>query len=175
MRGVTKPLSQAISPSLAAVPSSRRRHTKRILVVDDDTVVLQLFIAVLTDAGYKVVAYPSGVAAVQNVRSAPRFDVLMTDLQMPAMDGIALASFITRVRRSLPVLIVSGASPETITLSKIWSRNWCFLAKPMRAPSLLETIDYLCGLKDLSLLEADMLGFEVTPSQNRRLPHHRNA
>ncbi len=140
--------------SNAHIPvSCSLRQAKRILLVDDDVMVLGLFEAVLTEAGYSVVACSSGVAAIKHFRPHHRFDLLMTDFQMPLMNGITLANLLTGVSRHLRVLIVSGSLTDEIALWELWRKNWCFLAKPVGVPLLLKTIDQLCGLAPIQMAE----------------------
>ena len=152
--------------ALAPVLFSRRR-SKQILLVDDDAVVLGLFETVLTEAGYSVVACSSGIAAVEQFRPNPRFDLLMTDFQMPVMNGITLANLLTGVSRHLRVLVVSGSPSEEIALWELWRKNWCFLAKPVSVPLLLKTIDHLCQLAPIHMAEAGVL-----PLRPSLVEHH---
>ncbi len=75
----------------------------------------------------------------------------------------ASRNLLTGVARKLPVLIVSGASPGDIPLMELWRKKWCFLAKPVRAPLLLKTIDHLCGLMPIHVVDADILASQATP------------
>ena len=135
----------AVSPSL--------RQPKRILLVDDDALILRLFTEILSLAGYAVVSCGGGVAAIEQFRAHSRFDLLMTDFQMPIMNGVQLAKLLTGVSRRLPVLIVSGSAVEEIPLWELWRKKWCFLAKPTSAHLLLKTVDQLCGLVPIHMAE----------------------
>ena len=148
------PLATSRAPvAVSSVP----RHTKRILLVDDDPLILQLFTAILRDAGYLVTACSSGVAAVEQFRISHRFDVLMTDFQMPLMNGVTLANLLTGVSRRLAVLVVSGSAQDDVPLWELWRKNWCFLAKPTNAALLLKTLDQLCGLIPIHMAEVSIM------------------
>lgn len=138
-------------------PSPSVRRLKRILLVDDDPLILHLFTEILSDAGYLVSPCSSAVAAVEQFRTKRRFDVLMTDFQMPVMNGVTLANLLTAVARKLPVLIVSGAAADEIPLSELWRKNWCFLAKPTGPALLLKTLDQLCGLIPIQMAEVSVM------------------
>ena len=149
-------------PSLAAphalvTVSSSLRRPKRILLVDDDPLILKLVAATLIDAGYGVTSFSSGVAALERFREDRRFDLLVTDFQMPVMNGVILANLMTSVCRKLPVLIVSGSAAEDLPLWELWRKNWCFLAKPISAFLLLKTVDHMCGLLPIQMAETDLI------------------
>src|ERR671910_448968 len=90
----------------------------RVLLVDDDKDLLQLIAMRLTAAGYAVTAVESGEAALAAL-SVSRPQVVVTDLRMEGMDGMALFDAVHRDSPSLPVLILAahgrfpGAGPAT--------------------------------------------------------------
>jgi CheY-like chemotaxis protein len=102
----------------------------RILVVDDDALVLASTVAMLEDLGYSVVAANSGSLALAALRSPNDFDVLLTDHAMPNMTGVELISEVHA--QSLPVatILVSGYAElpaqlpaETLRLPKPFDQN----------------------------------------------------
>jgi len=100
----------AVERVQAAEPRGPRR---RILVVDDSLTVRELERKLLTHHGYEVEIALDGMDAWNAVRSAP-FDLVITDVDMPRMDGIELVSRITRdpQLKSTPVMIVSYKDRE---------------------------------------------------------------
>ena len=97
-------------PAAAADPLRAR---KRVLVVDDSLTVRQLERTVLLQHGYEVEVAVDGMDGWNAVREG-RFDLVVTDVDMPRMDGIELVSLITRdpQLRSTPVMIVSYKDRE---------------------------------------------------------------
>jgi two-component system response regulator GlrR len=91
----------------------------KILLVDDDKDLLQLIAMRLTAAGYAVTAVESGEAALAALAVA-RPQVVVTDLRMQGMDGMALFDAIHRDSPSLPVLILTahGTIPEAVTATR---------------------------------------------------------
>src|SRR5687767_15409982 len=85
----------------------------RVLLVDDDKDLLQLIAMRLTAAGYAVSAVESGEAALAAL-AVSRPQVVVTDLRMQGMDGMALFDAIHRDSPSLPVVILTahGTIPE---------------------------------------------------------------
>ena len=96
----------------------RNRHTaevarKRILVVDDSLTVRELQRKLLLNRGYEVAVAVDGMDGWNALR-AEHFDLLITDIDMPRMDGIELVSLLRRDNRlqSLPVMVVSYKDRE---------------------------------------------------------------
>lgn len=112
----------------------------RILVVDDDRETRFLFRLIFEDADYEVDEAPDGVAALGVVQEY-RPDLLVTDILMPVMDGLAL---IARLRSealtaALPIVAVSG-SPNA---KQAATNADAVLGKPFDRRELLETVSTL--------------------------------
>jgi len=81
----------------------------RILYVDDEERLAQLGQRLLSGAGFEVDAYSSSLQALSDFRADPeRYDLVITDNNMPHLPGIDFARAITKVRPGIPVLMVSG-------------------------------------------------------------------
>src|SRR6266480_990592 len=115
------------------------RGTAKILLVDDDRDLLQLVGMRLTAAGYAVTAVESGEAALSAL-SVSRPQVVVTDLRMAGMDGMALFDAIHRDSPSLPVVILTahGTIPEAVMATR--RGVFSFLTKPFEPKVLLETV-----------------------------------
>lgn len=86
--------------------------SKTILTVDDSRTMRDMLRLALTGAGHDVVQADDGVAGVEALANAARFDVIITDINMPRMDGFA---FIDQVRRhptyrATPILVLTTES-----------------------------------------------------------------
>lgn len=79
----------------------------RILVVDDEPTVRELVRAVLDRDGHETVGAGSGLEAL-SLLERETFDVVVTDVTMPGLDGLELLERIRRSHQDLPVLIVTG-------------------------------------------------------------------
>lgn len=108
---------------LAFVDWFRRKDTKadsdtrKLLLVDNSAFFQNMLTPVLKAAGYDVTAVSGGREALTLIKGGRRFDVLVTDIEMPEMDGIALAEAIRRDghNASMPIIALSSmASPEAI-------------------------------------------------------------
>jgi two-component system response regulator GlrR len=111
----------------------------KVVLVDDDKDLLQLIAMRLTAAGYAVTAVQSGEAALAALAVA-RPQVVVTDLRMQGMDGMALFDAIHRDSPSLPVVILTahGTIPEAVTATR--RGVFSFLTKPFEPKVLLDTV-----------------------------------
>lgn len=81
-------------------------HT--VLVVDDDASVLEVVADMLEDLGCDVISAGSGTDALDHLRRNDKISILITDINMPGMDGHELAERARRMRPELKVLQLSG-------------------------------------------------------------------
>ena len=112
----------------------------RILLVDDDPGLLRLISLRLNASGYEVETAESGEQALARLSvSAPQ--LVITDLRMGGMDGIALFDAIHRVSPTLPVIILTahGSIPEAVDATK--RGVFGFLTKPFESKALLEQVE----------------------------------
>ncbi len=101
-----------VAPEPAQTMPARRR---RVLLVDDDPLVLTSTAAMLEDLGHSVVEATSGLQALEILRVAAPVDLVIADYAMPGMTGLQLADELSRLRPGLPVLLATGYAelPET--------------------------------------------------------------
>ncbi|HEY9214767.1 MAG TPA: MHYT domain-containing protein [Ancylobacter sp.] len=123
---VAEPVPAAApQPELAA-----RSAAMRVLVVDDDTLVLSSTAAMLDDLGYAVTEAPSGEQALALLDSGETFDVVLTDQAMPGMTGVQLYVAIRKRWPDLPVILGTGyaelpaeAGADLVRLGKPFGRD----------------------------------------------------
>jgi two-component system response regulator GlrR len=110
-----------------------------VLLVDDDKDLLQLIAMRLSATGYAVTAVESGEAALAAL-AVSRPQVVVTDLRMHGMDGMALFDAIHRDSPSLPVVILTahGTIPDAVTATR--RGVFSFLTKPFEPKVLLDTV-----------------------------------
>lgn len=113
------------------------KRKKRILIVDDDQHLLELLEQTLSAVGYETVAAGGGVEAV-DILSQQTFDLMVTDVKMPNIDGISLLKRVRRHYPDMPVLFITGvASAEIVAAADPDG----FLAKPFRISRIEELIE----------------------------------
>lgn len=104
------------------------RHAgKRFLVVDDDPDVRSIICELLEGVGIDVLEAGDGIAALHVFGQNQDISLLVTDLRMPNMDGVALIEAITLADPKLPIIIMSGFPLPQVDLTK-----HRFLQKPFR-------------------------------------------
>jgi two-component system response regulator GlrR len=115
------------------------KNQKRILLIDDDKDLLHLISMRLVAAGYAVTTAESGQAALAALAVAP-CELVITDLRMEGMDGLALFDAIHRDAPTLPVVILTahGTIPEAVAATQ--RGVFGFLTKPFDPKVLLETV-----------------------------------
>ncbi|HET6724981.1 MAG TPA: sigma 54-interacting transcriptional regulator [Gammaproteobacteria bacterium] len=111
----------------------------RILIADDDPSIRRLLTLRLRDAGYEVQAAVDGEDAFGLVGSF-RPDLLLTDMRMPGMDGMALFAAVRQRHPSLPVIILTahGNIPDAVEATR--SGVFGYVTKPFDSQALLESV-----------------------------------
>jgi two-component system cell cycle sensor histidine kinase/response regulator CckA len=129
----------------AAVPTQADRTPQRlatgtetILLVEDDPAVRTLSERILRTAGYRVLSCTDGQDALVVARANPGFNLLVTDVIMPGMNGQQLADRLTAELPDLPVLFTSAYTRGALTRTPGGSGD--FLEKPFTAAALTEKV-----------------------------------
>lgn len=126
---------------------------KRILFVDDDPQLLKALKRMLwsAEARWDMVFVQTGAQAMETLDQAA-FDVIVTDMRMPGIDG---AQLLARVRRDFPWmmrLVLSGVSDKAMIMRSVPVAHQ-FLTKPVSSEQLMAVIDRGCALRDALLSE----------------------
>jgi len=131
------PRAKAHQHSALPLPSG----TERVLLVDDETMLVDMGRQVLTRLGYQVTACTSSVEALQHFQNDPAaFDLVITDMTMPHLTGKELATALLKIKPALPIILCTGFS-ETITeetAKRIGIK--AFILKPIVMSDLAETM-----------------------------------
>jgi len=124
-------------PAPAPVPrASANAGRPRILVVDDEASIRDLLSKTLALAEYEVDVAPDGRSALERMRVYP-YDLLIADLKMPGMDGLAVIREAKRYKSDLPVIIITGFSTESSAIEAVNLGVAGYLTKPFRVPQVL--------------------------------------
>ena len=108
----------------------------RILVVDDEESIRDLLSKTLALADYEVDLAPDGRTALDRLRLI-QYDLLITDLRMPGVDGLTVIREARRLKADLPVIIITGFSSEASAIEAINLGVQGYLTKPFRVPRVL--------------------------------------
>jgi two-component system, chemotaxis family, chemotaxis protein CheY len=108
----------------------------RVLIVDDEQTVRDLVAKTLTMADYDVDTAADGPSAIDRLNTAS-YDLLITDLKMPGMDGLSVIREVRRRSTELPIVIITGYSTEASAIEAINLGVSGYLTKPFRLPRVL--------------------------------------
>src|SRR5271165_1783254 len=116
----------------------------RVLVAEDDALFADAVDAFLRQAGFLVVVAGDGEAALQQA-AGTRFDILVTDLRMPRLDGATLIRRLRADRPDMPVIVMSGNAPEDWehSLQRNGEGPLVLLNKPTRLQDVVKTLNAL--------------------------------
>jgi excisionase family DNA binding protein len=127
-----RPLGAA-APAKSPVAGGGR---PRVLVVDDEATIRDLLSKTLALAEYDVDLAPDGRGAIDRLRMIP-YDLLITDLRMPGVDGLTVIREARRLKADLPVIIITGFSNEASAIEAVNLGVSGYLTKPFRVPRVL--------------------------------------
>lgn len=116
----------------------------RILLAEDDAVMREYLTRALTRSGYAVVAVDRGTAAIP-LLEAERFDLLLTDIVMPEMDGIELAQRAAELAPDMRVMFITGFAAVTLKAGRTMP-NARVLSKPFHLRDLVLEVGRLFEL-----------------------------
>jgi DNA-binding response OmpR family regulator len=115
---------------------------KKILMVDDDSELLQSYADILNDEGFEVVMAFGGEEAVEYAKDQ-EFHLIVSDVRMPQGNGMQLLDQIrNKLNLKTPFIFISGYDDELTTRSKNLETQ-LFLAKPLCIPQLINYIKKL--------------------------------
>src|SRR5262252_3644763 len=116
----------------------------RVLVVDDESTIRDLLSKTLALAEYDVDMASDGRTALDRLRIIP-YDLLITDLKMPGVDGLTVIREARRLKADLPVLIITGFSNEASAIEAVNLGVSGYLTKPFRVPRVLAAASKALG------------------------------
>lgn len=141
---------------------------KTVLVVDDDLEIAQALVRTLRQHGYTTLAAHDGVEALELIRSTD-VDVLLSDIDMPGMNGVELA---LKVREERPdivrILLTANARLDTALIAINRGEVHRYLTKPWVTADLVRTIDdAFARLAELArLAQADQSALRLRAASN---------
>ncbi|HEY8268584.1 MAG TPA: response regulator [Xanthobacteraceae bacterium] len=113
----------------------------KILLAEDDGDMRRFLERALANAGYEVVAFDNGRSAYQRLREEP-FELLLTDIVMPEMDGIELARKATELDPDMKVMFITGFAAVALN-SENKPKDAKVLSKPFHLRDLVNEVERL--------------------------------
>ena len=121
------------------------RRQRVVLLVDDDVLVRNLARHTLERAGFCVLPAADGVEAVKLLQAHPdNIDIVVTDVDMPRMDGLDLVGNIRREHPQILIVVMSGGLRDAVIIEKL---HIPILRKPFLPGQLKDTIEQLISLR----------------------------
>ncbi|MBX9591886.1 MAG: response regulator [Hyphomonadaceae bacterium] len=118
----------------------------RILLADDDAATRDLVQRALSTDGHTVISTQDGTEALEKLREVPGgFDLLITDVQMPGLDGIALAESGMAANTQLRVVLMSGFAGELDRAEHLQAKLSRVLTKPFTLEQIRSAVKAALG------------------------------
>lgn len=117
----------------------------RIALADDDTAHRELLQHALTANGYDVAAFDDGSELLGAVEAGAVFDLVITDIDMPNLSGLALTEALLAKDPGQPVLIMSGIADELDRAKALAREKVCLVGKPIALDALRGRVAELLG------------------------------
>lgn len=132
------------APALAPEPAREWSGGGRVLLVEDEEPVRMVAERALTRAGYTVVTASDGEEGLEKVQGGGAFDVIVSDVVMPSMDGPAMAREIRKIAPELPILFMSGYAEDHLR-REIDMDAMYFIPKPFSVQELSDKVAEVLG------------------------------
>ena len=124
------------SPASSSVGGGARG---RVLVADDDDALLRVLARVLASGGYSVEAVADGRSAAAALERE-NFDVIVSDITMPGLDGIAVLRAARARDADVPVILMTGAPDLSTSIEAVRLGAFEYLVKPVASDKLVQTV-----------------------------------
>jgi len=114
----------------------------KILLAEDDTDMRRFLVKALQNAGYEVTSYDNGLSAYERLREEP-FELLLTDIVMPEMDGIELARRASELDPDIKIMFITGFAAVALNSDSAAPKNAKVLSKPVHLRELVNEVQKL--------------------------------
>src|SRR6266545_6213274 len=113
---------------------------ERILVVDDESAIRNLVCTMLQTASYECTEARSAAEALAILNRDDNFQLILSDLMMPGMDGVGLLERVKSRQKDLPVVLVTAVHDISVALAAIRNGAYDYLLKPFEREQLLAVV-----------------------------------
>ena len=140
--------SQASGREAEALKPPSSRQGKKILIVDDDPVARESLEEFLQESSFSVRSIGSAPEALR-LLGQDDFDLVITDLVMPDMDGISMTKAIRELRKDVPVLVMTGFASIEYAVEAIKAGATDFITKPLKLDHVVFIINRVLETRSL--------------------------
>jgi two-component system cell cycle response regulator CpdR len=114
----------------------------KIILAEDDGDMRRFLSRALQNAGYDVISFDNGLSAYQRLREEP-FELLLTDIVMPEMDGIELARRASELDPDIKIMFITGFAAVALNPDSKAPKNAKVLSKPVHLRELVNEVQKL--------------------------------
>jgi two-component system, cell cycle response regulator CpdR len=111
----------------------------KIILAEDDSDMRRFLVKALQNAGYDVISFDNGLSAYQRLREEP-FELLLTDIVMPEMDGIELARRASELDPDIKIMFITGFAAVALNSDASAAKNAKVLSKPVHLRELVNEV-----------------------------------
>jgi two-component system cell cycle response regulator CpdR len=126
------------------IPTQSKIQIGKILLAEDDNDMRRFLGKALQNAGFDVASFDNGLSAYQRLREEP-FELLLTDIVMPEMDGIELARRATELDPDIKVMFITGFAAVALNPDNNAPPQAKILSKPFHLKDLVNEVQRLLG------------------------------
>jgi len=113
--------------------------SQKILLAEDDNDMRRFLVKALENAGYEVIDYDNGMSAYRRLREEP-FELLLTDIVMPEMDGIELARRAAELDPDIKIMFITGFAAVALNADSNAPKDAKVLSKPFHLRDLVNEV-----------------------------------
>ena len=117
----------------------RMSEMHKILLAEDDNDMRRFLVKALENAGYEVIDYDNGMSAYRRLREEP-FELLLTDIVMPEMDGIELARRAAELDPDIKIMFITGFAAVALNADSKAPKDAKVLSKPFHLRDLVNEV-----------------------------------
>ena len=130
----------------------------RVLIVEDDRGLLEVYADLLMDAGFEVAVASDGQAALRALQAEP-FDVVLSDVVMPGSNGVDLLRAVRTRDLDVPVVLVTGNPSVETAVQAVEMGALHYLLKPVAAAELVRCVSSAARLRRLAAVKREALRY----------------
>ena len=112
----------------------------KIILAEDDNDMRRFLVKALQNAGFDVISYDNGLSAYQRLREEP-FELLLTDIVMPEMDGIELARRAAELDPDIKIMFITGFAAVALNPDSHAPKDAKILSKPFHLRDLVDQVE----------------------------------
>lgn len=126
----------------------KQANDSSILIIDDDTSVLETTAVLLREHGYSVIPCENAKDAIAKLREN-KIDVVLTDIRMPEVSGIELLEEVRSINMDIPVILMTAYAELDVAISAMGKGAFDFIVKPYKSELLVHSVEMAVKHKKL--------------------------